>query len=158
MADAGLTHGGFYAHFRDKDELSTAAFQHASSEARERWFNALDDVPNEVLLRWLAGRYLTTAHRDDRARGCTFAALVGDAARRQGSLDAAFTDELKKTLSRLHDGGIDDDGALVFLALCIGGLTMARAVDDPQLSEQMLRACRTATGGSVDNIEIGRKQ
>jgi TetR/AcrR family transcriptional repressor of nem operon len=144
MADAGLTHGGFYAHFKGKDDLAASAFRHAAGDARERWFDGLERVAGGDLLRWLAGRYLTPAHRDDRAEGCVFAALSGDAARRTGGFASVYGEELRRSLERLERGGVDESEALAFLALCVGGLSMARAVDDPLLSERILRACRAA--------------
>lgn len=149
MADAGLTHGGFYAHFADKADLADAAFRHAMGRTRSTWFAGLANARGGELLKWLAGRYLSPAHRDDRAGGCGFAALAGDAARHDGGLESAFSDELRATLARLEDGGVDEGTALAFMALSIGGLNMARAVDDPLLSERILRACRVAAQNQI---------
>ena len=59
MADAGLTHGGFYGHFAGKEAMLRAAFHHAMSQSREDWFAGLENARGEERLRWLAGRYPT---------------------------------------------------------------------------------------------------
>lgn len=146
MADAGLTHGGFYSHFDDKDALLDAAFQHAMSAARESFFQGLDGIEGPERLRWLAGRYLSTRHRDGPQDGCALASLAGDAARPDSPLGARFEDEFRRSLSRVTETEpIREevaDSAIAFFALCIGGLQAARAVDDPDFSERILRACR----------------
>ena len=152
MADAGLTHGGFYGHFAGKDEMLRAAFQHAMRQSREAWFDGLEESRGAERLRWLAGRYLSARHRDRPEDGCALASLAGDASRQAADLNASFEAELLQSLSRLSDG-LDREGepaeaeeigdsAIAFLALCIGGLLTARAVADPALSERILRACR----------------
>ena len=149
MADAGLTHGGFYGHFDGKAALLEAAFEHAMSHSREAFFGGLEGVHGEDLLRWLAGRYLSTRHRDRPEDGCALASLVGDAARGEDGIAGRFEAEFGRSLARLS-AGLDEatdadepsDEAIAFLALCIGGLLTARAVQDPALSERIMRACR----------------
>lgn len=148
MADAGLTHGGFYGHFAGKEAMLRAAFHHAMSQSREDWFAGLENARGEERLRWLAGRYLSPRHRDHPQDGCALASLAGDASRPAAGLRTEFEAELLQSLARLSDG-LDDgaaeapgDSAIAFLSLCIGGLLTARAVEDPALSARILRACR----------------
>lgn len=154
MGEARLTHGAFYAHFRDKADLAAAAFRHAMGSARELWFRGLDGLDRGERRRWLAGRYLSRSHRDDPGSGCALAALAGDAARGDAGLRRAYTEELGTSLDRLAGGeAARRDQAVAFLALCVGGIQLARAVDDPLLSDDILRACRQAAGAIGDTKE-----
>lgn len=148
MADAGLTHGAFYSHFADKRALVDAALHDAMTGSRAAWFEGLDEVRGATRLRWLAGRYLNEQHRDRPQDGCALACLAADAARGPAELRQRYQGELAQSLARLAegfdeaDGEGGDDAAIAFLALCMGGVSMARAVDDPELSQRILRACR----------------
>ena len=149
MKDAGLTHGAFYSHFADKDALDEAAFRHAFTTGRPWWIGKAPDRSWSARLMRLARRYLNPAHKDDRAGGCAFAALGADAARGPGRFRRAYAEELRESLEAIcggsADGLIDEaryDDAIALMALCVGGLTLARAVDDPAFSEHILRVAR----------------
>jgi TetR/AcrR family transcriptional repressor of nem operon len=170
MREAGLTHGAFYCHFADKEALAIAGLRHALEANRRRWVGApRRETWRERLVR-LGRRYLSAAHRDAVADGCALAALAGDAGRSGGAFRAAYRDELLTSLRAI--GGVadaeapraapvsggapgrdaplaggDDASAIAFLALCVGGLSLARAVDDPALSDRILAACRRAVPG-----------
>lgn len=152
MRDADLTHGAFYVHFRDKNELALAAFRHAMAKTRAVWFRGLESLGRVERLRWLAGRYLSRSHRDDPGDGCALATLVGEVGRADPALRQAYEQELMASLERVIETTTDGDDpaqrddALAFMALCIGGIQLARAVPDAELSENILRACRIAVG------------
>jgi TetR/AcrR family transcriptional repressor of nem operon len=175
MADAGLTHGAFYAHFPDKVALVAAAIEHALTEGRARWVADLEALTTAEAAARLAERYLNERHRDDPGDGCTFAALGAEVPRAPRAVRARYETELRRSLAavtaglardgrRTTDGPpVDDpavpagardaidhdvpppsDDALAFLALCVGGLQIARAIDDEELSQRILRVCRAA--------------
>lgn len=156
MKDAGLTHGAFYSHFSNKEELTAAAFRHALVDNRPRWMGRTKDGSWAVRLARLAGRYLTPGHRDTPEDGCALAAVAGDAARGTSAFRQTFEQELLKSLAAIRATGEADmtgrgcneaapaDEGLAFLALCVGGLTLSRAVADPALSDRILAACRAA--------------
>lgn len=152
MQDAGLTHGAFYSHFTGKDELVVAAFRHALTQNRPRWMGYATGEAWPLRLMRLAKRYLTAAHRDDLAASCALAALVSDAARAHPEFRRAYEKELRKSLSVICDApaggaGADPerfDEAISFMALCVGGISLARAVEEKPLSERILAACRRA--------------
>lgn len=154
MQEAGLTHGAFYAHFNNKEELAAAAFRFALLDNRPRWIGPAREESWPSRLARLGKRYLTTAHRDDLADSCALAALASDAARSNSSFKKVFEEELHKSLRVIglstEDGRPLDparlDDAIAFMALCVGGISLARAVDDPLLSEQILTACQRAVG------------
>ncbi|WP_300452327.1 TetR/AcrR family transcriptional regulator [Accumulibacter sp.] len=152
MQEAGLTHGAFYAHFNNKEELAAAAFRFALLDNRPRWMGQArkESWPSRLLR--LGKRYLTTAHRDDLTDSCALAALASDAARSNSAFKKVYEEELRKSLHAicvpLDEGSPIDparlDDAIAFMALCVGGISLARAVDDPVFSQQILTVCRQA--------------
>jgi len=147
MKRAGLTHGGFYGHFPSKDEL--AAEITARVLGREGWLERLTGKPNPSA-REVVGSYLSPRHRDDPGRGCLIAALGSDVPRQPRPVRRAFTEGLRhrvEVLKQLMPGrspAAKRRKALATLAGLVGALTLARAVDDPQLSEEILDAAKAA--------------
>lgn len=154
MRDAGLTHGAFYAHFANKSELSAAALRHALLDNRKRWVGDLKQESWTERLQRLARRYLTKNHRDNPAEGCAFAALATEAARSDELFRTTFEQELLKSIQGICNGAKDEsvspdrklDEAIAFMALCVGGLSLSRAVADERLSSRILNACVDAAG------------
>ncbi|NRP38750.1 HTH-type transcriptional regulator AcrR [Marinobacterium sp. xm-a-121] len=146
MKDAGLTHGGFYSHFSDKDELTREAFIHSLARNRESWMNQEAGESWKQRLNRLAKRYLTPKHRDNLDTSCPFAALGTEAARSKPEFKTVFEQELTKSLSRLceedftqleHSKG---DEALAYLSMLVGALILSRAVSSEDLSGRILTA------------------
>lgn len=153
MKDAGLTHGTFYSHFSNKEEMLVASLKHALVGNRTRW---ICDKANESWpqrLQRLAKRYLTEAHRDDLSTSCAFAALVSEVARSNSEFRRAYEGELHKSIDAICgeqpcDANLNParfEEAVMFLALCIGGMALSRAVDSADFSGQILAACQRAT-------------
>jgi TetR/AcrR family transcriptional repressor of nem operon len=157
MADASLTHGGFYAHFDSKGDMVAEGFAYAASEAREMWFERLDDVRGGESLKWLAGRYLRPRHRDHPEDGCPFAALAMDISRGDPALrevfDAALKDTVTQVAAKLDDLPAEEarSQAIIFMSLCVGALNLARAVSDAEFSEDILRTVRQVASALPDN-------
>jgi TetR/AcrR family transcriptional regulator, transcriptional repressor for nem operon len=148
MQGAGLTVGGFYAHFASKQALVDTAIRRTAREMRARLFSRLDAKPEADRAEVVLKRYLSAAHRDDVAGGCPLPALVGEVATTAGEHAPALAEEVDalageleaylrptEKLSRRHV-------ALATLALMYGGLSLARAVRGSELSDEILRACR----------------
>ncbi|MGO8940199.1 MAG: TetR/AcrR family transcriptional regulator, partial [Mycobacterium sp.] len=148
MREAGLTHGAFYSHFASKEDLAVAAFSHAITTGRPRWTKARNGEGWTDRLKRLATQYLTSAHRDDLASSCGFAALSSDAARGTPKFRAAYERELRQSLAAICEGRDNDpsrlDDAIAMMAICVGGLSLARAVPDKEFSERILRVARAA--------------
>jgi TetR/AcrR family transcriptional repressor of nem operon len=148
MAGAGLTHGGFYKHFGSRDELiaEAAARTYADSErAVQQVIDGADD-PLAAFVDW----YLSSEHRDNPGSGCSVVALGNDVPRAGDELRTGYTEQVRRYLVRL-DELLGTDGArrpsaaaTAALATLAGAVLVARAVDDPELSDQILRDARAA--------------
>ena len=147
MKAADLTHGGFYGHFGCKDDLAVEASRHALAASAERWRSIAaeaGDKPYPALLE----HYLSSRHRDDPAHGCALSALGADAGRGSTALRGAFADGLRRLLDILTDAlpGFSKPArrrkAVAAMATLVGAVTLARAVDDPALSDEILDAAR----------------
>jgi TetR/AcrR family transcriptional repressor of nem operon len=152
MGEAGLTHGGFYAHFASKDALVAEACGTGLAQSRERLIRKIQREPAERRLAAFIDLYLSAEHRDHPEAGCVMPTLSGEVARSSSEVRAAFTqayqdyrDALASLLPDAGDGVPGDevsDEAVVLLAGLAGTMLLARAVDDPALSERMLRVNR----------------
>lgn len=155
MRDAGLTHGAFYSHFTTKDELANAAFTHAISTGRPGWIKPARGESWPARLTSLAKRYLSATHRDNLSSSCAFAALSSDAAHGSGEFRATYEKELRISLAAICDG--DDarlDDAIALMTVCVGGMSLARAVADPKLSARILRVAREAAATLANTRSI----
>jgi TetR/AcrR family transcriptional regulator, transcriptional repressor for nem operon len=145
---AGLTHGGFYGHFRSKDDLAAEACAHEGVDPWVSWM----DAPPDKRLDGLVRSYLTTRHRDNRSNGCLFAALGSEVVRQPKAVRHAFTERFRstvETLVRLLPGrstAARRGKALATMAGLVGALTLSRAVDDPQLADEILDVAASTFG------------
>ena len=157
MHDAGLTHGAFYSHFGSKEQLSVAAFRHALITGRAAWIGVKKDRSWVARVRRLAQHYLNPLHRDDRTGGCPFAAVGADASRAPESFRAGYQEELVKSLDAIAGGAscvsTRFEDAIAMIAICLGGLTLARSVADRDLSDRILKVCRRAAIGLAESAE-----
>ncbi len=147
MKGAELTHGGFYGHFGSKDDLAVEASRRALAASATRWQRIVAearDKPYPALIE----NYLSARHCNDPASGCALSALGTDAARGNASLRAAFAEGLQRLVDILTDAlpGFSKPAkrrkAIAAMATMVGAVTLARAVDDPVLSEEILDAAR----------------
>ena len=139
MKAAGLTHGAFYAHFSSKDELQAAAIAYGQKVSLD-W---LQRSKRKKSKGSFADRYLSRWHRDNPGDGCTMAALAQEVARSTPELKAAFEQGLENFLSAK---GADRKQAIFWTAAMMGGVVLARAVQDPRLSGEILESVRKKLG------------
>jgi TetR/AcrR family transcriptional repressor of nem operon len=146
MKEAGLTHGGFYGHFASKEDLAAEAVARALEESagwQSRYANVADFVSD----------YLSESHFADRANGCVLAALGGDMARRGEEVRSGVTFHVRTALERLAGlcrgtATARRRRAIATLAGVVGAMTLARAVEDPGLSDEILSAAREVFGSA----------
>jgi TetR/AcrR family transcriptional repressor of nem operon len=160
MKSAGLTHGGFYGHFKSKEDLFTEACARGLAESKDRWRTRIaasgGPDPAEALNN-ITASYLSPAHRDLPGRGCTVAALGTDIARLDEDAGPRHTlaqgmraqiDMLTGLLAQSGNGPpvpAEDQAAarqqaIARYASMVGAVVLARAVDDPALSDEILQA------------------
>jgi TetR/AcrR family transcriptional repressor of nem operon len=144
---AGMTHGSLYSQFGSKESLAAEALTEAL--ARSAGKAVLEDAaPGEGALRGFVARYLSARHRDEPGQGCALAALGCEIPRQPPAVRRAFTEGLRATvgrIARLLPKGrrqAQEEEALTVMASLVGALVLARAVDDPALSERILAAAR----------------
>jgi TetR/AcrR family transcriptional repressor of nem operon len=147
MQAADLTHGGFYGHFKSKDDLAVEACQAAMAKSASVWNQKVADAPDQPL-EALCKEYLSPRKRDEAKRGCCFAVLGADAARQGKPVRAAFAAGLKPLIDILMKSvpGASKAArrrkALAAMSQLVGAMVLARAVDDPALSDEILAAAK----------------
>jgi len=148
MKEAGVTVGGFYKHFGSRDELVVEALATAFKDL-DVWEEHTPDMVHMIQ------NYLTEAHRDAPGAGCAMGALLGDMTRGSKSARVLYTERVKRSLA--FTSGLvpssqrpDKRGrALLILSALLGALNLSRAVSDPNLSQEILRAVREELIGLV---------
>ena len=150
MKETGFTHGGFYNHFKSKDELATEAvanaFDHAANNLSEEIASG-DDL--QKALNGFLTRYLGAAHRDTSTGGCPASAFPVDAARSGKDVQAAFAEGVEAYLEifAAQMGGDKREArqrAVALLSGIVGAVLLSRAVKkgDPGLSDELLSSAR----------------
>ncbi|MGE3314137.1 MAG: TetR/AcrR family transcriptional regulator [Planctomycetaceae bacterium] len=147
MAQAGLTAGGFYAHFASKDELFAEAMVQTLSEARVLRGKEDESLSGADHVRSIARKYLSPAHRKMVEQGCVMPPLLADVSRQNEPARRSIQNIVAETIAtlqpHLNEAGLrDPDQAYALLALMIGGMTLARSTADEELSDRILSACR----------------
>jgi TetR/AcrR family transcriptional repressor of nem operon len=146
MEAAGLTHGGFYKHFRSRDELIAEAVDRTFADG-ERAFSTITDGVEDPLAAFV-GWYTSAAHRDNAAAGCGLVALGTDVPRCEEGIRESYTAQVRRYLSHLESLiGSDPDAhrrATVALSALVGAVLIARAIDDEGLSDEILRTVANA--------------
>lgn len=146
MKAAGLTHGGFYGHFSSKEELMAQACTRAVDDLLAQGYarrTEREGDPFEIFVEY----YLSRKHRDNSGSGCLMAALGCDAARQSPKVRSVFTENAKRMMNSMKGllkGRVDEarvhQQALITLSTLVGAQVIARAIDDEQLSQEVLAA------------------
>jgi len=141
MKAAGLTHGAFYAHFPSKGELAAEAVARTFTQSEDRIYASAGDATDPK--RAFLDSYLSSAHRNRPGEGCAIAALGPEIAR-DPAVRGPFTKEVKRMIARMAErfGCRNEEesrrDAIHLLSAAVGALILARAVDDPALSDEIL--------------------
>jgi TetR/AcrR family transcriptional repressor of nem operon len=148
MKGAGLTVGGFYAHFGSKEELVDEALRRTGRGLRARLFSRLEEKPEADRAEVVLKRYLSAAHRDAQTMGCALPAVVGEVGTTAGEHAPVLAEQVEAFATNLEEylpkgrGASSRALALGLVALMYGGLSLARALRGTPLSDEMIRACR----------------
>ena len=144
MGEAGLTRGGFYNHFGTKEELYAAVVsQVIDGTPASRWSRGEGD-PSDIIPEFVTG-YLSSAHLEDREDCCSLMALPSDVARGSEEVKYAYRQVFEFMVGNLEKGMSGPDTrkrALALAVLSIGGMAVARAVDDMELANEIREAAR----------------
>jgi len=163
MKEAGLTHGGFYAHFDSREALVIEAFTYASSRSRDYWRKIAEQTPPDKRLALVVDTYLNPAHRDDPGHGCAIASLGADIARESLKTRKAFSTELEHMIDLIADqiAGVPRKAArkqaTATLATIMGALVMARIAGTGELSDEIMSAGREAALGRATRAKPAAK-
>ena len=143
MEDAGLTRGGFYNHFDTKDELYAEVVTHALAGRKKQV--AKESCPEPRTLPELISAYLAQAHFDNRETCCPLMALPSDVARGGESVKRAYRQVLEYMIGNFEKGLAGPKArkqAIALASLCVGAMAVARAVDDPNLADEIREAAQ----------------
>ena len=138
MKATGLTHGGFYGHFGSKDDLVVQTIDHALAQ----------DVAEGNDLGTYLDIYLSPWHRDNAAEGCPTAGLVADTRHQSAAVRQAMTEGIRSQINRIDEAlpgasAVDRRReAIGTFASMVGAVILARAIDDPALSDEVLEQTR----------------
>lgn len=146
MKALGLTHGGFYAHFESKDGLVEAALQRAGEQMDLATAKVLQ---TEKPLHDFIYRYLSKAHRDNPGEGCalpTMSAELGRTGKPSNTTDQIILNRLAQIGEQLGDSSTEDQSILILAAL-VGALQLSRSIQDPELSDKVLKLTRRRLTG-----------
>lgn len=147
--EAGLTHGAVYSHFRSKDELAAEAVRQALHRSMDEWLGLTRGLAGVEAFDTLLKVYVSRAHRDDPAAGCSLAAIGNDAPRSAAQLREVFREgvaQFIEILAALADGATAADRrrtAIARAAAMVGAVVMSRAASaDSRLSDEILKSVR----------------
>ena len=143
---AGMTHGSLYSQLGSKERLVEEAVTYAITTKGQ-------ELPEVLALEDYVSEYLSAAHRDEPGSGCPFAALCSEIPRQSGGVKDRFTAGVRGMVAWLSgrmESGLKprqrEEKALATVASLVGALVLARAVSDPKLSDDILRATRKGLG------------
>lgn len=148
MKEAGLTHGGFYAHFASKDDLLAEAIGEAFRQSRRHMPLYDAALADDAALEAFVDRYVSAAHRDHPETGCVIAAMSSHIPRQAAPVREVFDRGVMGLVggisARLTRTPAEDREGLAasLLAEASGAVALARAVADPELSDRLLAQSR----------------
>ena len=146
MKEAGLTHGAFYSHFKSREAMLAEAAGKACAESAAVIAEVVAGVPPDQALASMLGAYLSREHAEQVEHGCPLAALGSETSRQAPEVRRVTTRHVKEMIDQLARQSPDwgqpaaHERALVTLSTMVGALLLARAVDEPGLSDSLRAA------------------
>jgi TetR/AcrR family transcriptional repressor of nem operon len=163
MKEAGLTHGGFYAHFDSREALVIEAFNYAMDRGTERWRKVAAETPPDKRLTTIIESYLTPVHRDDPGNGCAVPALGAEIARESPKTRRAFAAKLEQMIDMMADQILDvprkaaRKQAMATLATMMGTMVLSRVAGTGEFSSEILSAGREAVLDRAAGKPVAKK-
>lgn len=142
MKNAGLTAGGFYAHFESKDSLVAESLARALSESKAHLLSASTATTKKSKTSAILDRYLSLEHRDQPENGCVLAALAGELPRLSSKTRDVFAQHIESWLQDFESQGLNRDQALRSMSSAVGAIILSRIVKGRALSEEILTAAK----------------
>nr|WP_145160124.1 TetR/AcrR family transcriptional regulator [Paenibacillus terrae] len=143
MKGAGLTHGGFYSHFDNKEQLVAETCRFAISETIALLQKAADQEKEAPKIHAVIHYYLSPQHRDQTEVGCILPALSSEVSRMSEEVRQVFTEELQYMIDFISDlAEVDPLTGQALLSLMVGTIVLARSVSDAELSDSLLSTGR----------------
>jgi TetR/AcrR family transcriptional repressor of nem operon len=159
MAEAGLTRGGFYNHFENKEELYAAVVAQILDGTPATLWSCDQTEPCDVMPKFVVA-YLSQTHFENREDCCSLMALPSDVARGGEPVKRAYRqvfELMAENLEKGLSGPNKRQRGLALAALCIGGMAVARAVDDAELAHEIRTAAKdtafSIAGWSTPHVE-----
>ena len=146
MGGAGLTRGGFYSYFKSKSELYTEVLGcfFTDPEWKSCWEGVEVDLKSKDVGPQVVRAYLSKQHFEDVENSCPMVALPGDVTRSGEGAKIAFESIFKAMVSVLERGMAGEkrrENAHAIAAVCVGGMVVARAMDDRALADELRSSC-----------------
>jgi TetR/AcrR family transcriptional repressor of nem operon len=163
MKEAGLTHGGFYAHFDSREALLIEAFAYAMDRSMAYWRKSTAETSPEKRLAMIVDSYLTASHRDDPGRGCAVPTLGAEIVRESPKARKAFAAKLEQMIDMIAEQLIDlppkaaRKQAAVTLATMMGTLVLSRIAGNGEFSDDILAGGREAVLARATAAKVAKK-
>ncbi|WP_088834078.1 TetR/AcrR family transcriptional regulator, partial [Paenibacillus tyrfis] len=141
MKGAGLTHGGFYSHFDNKEQLVSETCHYAISDTISLLQKAAEKEVGESKIDAVIDFYLSPYHRDHTEMGCILPALSSEISRLSEEVRQVFTRDLQRMIDFIADlAEINKSIGSAVLSMMVGTLVLARSVNDPNFSDSLLES------------------
>jgi TetR/AcrR family transcriptional repressor of nem operon len=144
MAAASLTHGGFYKHFESKEQVAEEAIGYALTSMIDSLEEDAAEAPRSGGFKAVLGRYLEAEHRDEPENGCALAALGSEIARSGDGVRKKATAGYRRLVGVVASQlpGVNQEEATAIVSAMVGAIVISRLVDDPALSDAVLKRTR----------------
>lgn len=149
MAEAGLTAGGFYAHFKSKTDLLEQAIEHSLKNSRQLLTRDTEHLSGEEKIETIMSRYISLLHRDLPEKGCVLPALASEIYRGTKKSNALigkylnrWADILAENMSSSESVAQKKQKALNMISQAVGAVLLSRMVKESNLSDEIIASAR----------------
>lgn len=150
MSKAGLTAGGFYAHFQSKEKLFAEMIDSSLRNSTKLLFDGLEDLSGKEWLKRVMKRYLSAYHRDELLYVCALPTLSIEISRNSKDVKNSFENILIHIIEYMEekigsDTDITREKIYSLISICMSGIILSRAISSPELSDNILKSCLEET-------------